>query len=326
MTTANLQPQGVTRPNRSLTSNVFSAIKESENVMARQYKAKPYKSKMMRYSAVAEKQNLTTVILLSEDKWFVGKTAKIYIIQGKKPFYAACKCLMKWRFWNNCAPDHIALLVFWIKLASTWDMVKQSGLFVFAGCSCCQSQESCLLPTANQSQEKVWMSVNHIPQMGHNLSPLITVSKKRVTRCWPSPLNMLTVCHKLTHLSIAMQSVNRRKSPNLSSWNEARCQISERRRRSSDNKKKTIAHLRWCGCAAGPVEPQPASLSMNGRGCCVGRGSEQQEALETSFFFFLAEKTPHEGSINLPPDLTSVTCVSGKRFHPAIVEFFSCFF
>lgn len=66
--TANRQPQGVTGPNRSLTSNVFSAIKESENVMDRQYKAKPYKSKMMSYSAGAEKQHLTTVILLSEDK------------------------------------------------------------------------------------------------------------------------------------------------------------------------------------------------------------------------------------------------------------------
>lgn len=88
-------------------------------------------------------------------------------------------------------------------------------------------------------------------------------------------------------------------------------------------KKKPIAHPRWCGCAAGPVEPQPAFLCMNGRGCCVGRGSEQQEALETSFF--LAEKTPREGSINLPPDLASVTCVSGKRFHPVIGEFFMLF-
>lgn len=235
-TTANRQPQGVTGPNRSLASNVFSAIKESEKVMDRQYKAKPYKSKMMSYSAGAEKQNLTTVILLSEDKWFVGKPQKYISSKGKSHFKLHANV-----WWNGVFGIIAPLItVFWIKLASTWDMVKHSGLFVFAGCSCCQSQESSLLPTAHQSQERVWMSVNHIPQMGHNLSPLITVSKKRVTRCWPSPLNMLTVCHELTHLSIAMQSVNRRTSPNLSSWNEARCQISERRRRSSDNKKKPL--------------------------------------------------------------------------------------
>lgn len=225
-TTTNRQPQGVTAPNRSLTSNMFSRIKESEDI--RQVQGKAIYVKKMSFSADAEKYNLTTVILLSEDKWLQKKISS----KGKSHFKLHANVL-----WNGVF-GIIALLitVFWINLASTWDMVKQSGLFVFVGCSFCQPQEPPLLPTANQSQERVWMSVNHVPQMGHNLSPLITISKESATHCWPSPLNMLTVCLQLTHLSIAMQSVNRRKSPNLSSWNQARCQISDRRRLSYDNK------------------------------------------------------------------------------------------
>lgn len=86
--------------------------------------------------------------------------------------------------------------------------VSDRSLFDPAGCSWCHLQELSLHQTANQRQECVWMSVNHFAKMGYNLSPLITASMGRVTHCWPSPLNMLTVCHQLTHLSIAMQSVN----------------------------------------------------------------------------------------------------------------------
>lgn len=55
---ADTKPQGVTRPNRRETSNVFSTIKERDNIMDCKYKATLYKFKKISYSADAEKHEM----------------------------------------------------------------------------------------------------------------------------------------------------------------------------------------------------------------------------------------------------------------------------
>lgn len=137
------------------------------------------------------KTDLKTVILLSRQvtRW---ETGKINIVQDKNATWGSMQMLHEMTSWKLLGG------------AQSFRYASNSSLFDPAGCSWCHLPESSLHQTANQRQESVWMSVNHFSKMGYNLSPLITASMGRVTHCWPSPLNMLTVCHQLTHLSIAM--------------------------------------------------------------------------------------------------------------------------